>query len=338
MSLKNILLDISSVLSLDITDPDEKAYHVEKINEAAQELYTANDLPGCLREQLFQIDDSQTYQVSFPFYVDKIRAARFYNNWIGPIPVETMTPRYHSSKWGNKGLIKLRIKGIGMALCRDLQDISPLIFTLSNTNGEAAAVSFNIVGQTVDSQRVYETVTIPIGSYTVTTVNNYKSVEKIEKTALNTLDCVITNLLGTEVARIPNSELKSSYTIAMIREDEFAPLMNNSYPLNTIELLYKLRFTPMRELYDEFPCPNCDKIIFWKFCEHYYSYKPGMEEQRNIASRKCKKLIQELFENDSLGSQLLLEFGANTMYEGQECASVFKYPYGPPDPIITYTN
>lgn len=337
MALKNILLDISSVLGLDISDDSEKAYQIEKVNEAAHELYYGNDLPGCLREQIFQVNDSETFQVSLPYYVDKIRAVRFYDNWIGPIPVESMTPRYHTSKWGNKGLIRARVKGIGVALERDLQDISPLIFMLADTAGESEAVTFNIVGQTESAQRVHEALTIPAGSYTATSVNNYKSVEKIEKTDYNDLDVVITDLNGNQVSSIPNSELSARFTIIMIRDDDFSPLINNSYPLNTIEVLYKTRFSPFKELYDEFPCPNCDKIIFWKFLEHYYLYKPGMEDKATMAEQKAQTLIRQLFENDSLGAELLVEFGPNGFIEAQENPGIFKYNYGAPVPFITYT-
>jgi len=337
MSLKNILLDVSSVLSLDISNAAEKAYHIAKINEAAEELYTANDLPGCLREQIFQIDDSDTFQVALPWYVDKIRAVRFYDNWLGKIPVEDMSPRYHSTKWGNKGLIRFRIKDLSSPLCRDLQDITPLIFSLSDVTGESADVTFNIIGRTEEKERVNEALTIVAGQYTNTTLNNYKSIEKIEKTSLNQLDCTVTDINANVVSFIPNSQLKAQYTTVMIRDDDFSPLINNSYPLNTVEVLYKTRFTPFVNTYDEFPCPKCDKIIFWKFLEHYYAYKPDMEQKAFQAHGKCKQLIKQLGEDDGLGLELVMEFGSNPMYEAQMMPRRWTTGGTFPDPLIQYT-
>lgn len=337
MSLKNILLDVSSVLALDITSTDERAYHIEKINEAAAELYFANDLPGCLREQIFQVDDSETYQVAFPWYVGKIRAMRFYNNWLGKISPETMKPRYHNTKWGNKGLIRGRVKGLGVPLSRDLQDISYLVFTLKDDQGEAEDVIFNVVGETENSSHVVEAVTIVAGQYTAQTTNNFKSIIKIEKTDYNDLDCVVTDLNGNEVSFIPNFLLQPFYTVVLIRDDEFAPLINNSFPLNTLEVLYKTAFVPFQDVYDEFPCPNCDKIIFWKFAENYYNYKPGSEGKAAVAKGKAQELINQLFANDSLGKSLLLEFGSNSMYDGYRKDFIYPQYRGMLSPLDIYT-
>lgn len=334
MSLKNILLDISSVLGLDISDPDEKAYHIAKINEAAKELYNSNDLPGCLREQIFQIDDTDNYQAAFPFYVDKIRAIRFYNTNGGKITLEDMRPRYHMHRWGSNGRIRFRIKKNNALLSRGISNAGKLTFTLSEEDN--INVTINIIGKTDHAEKTQETVTIIAGQLAVTTANSYEDFDNgtIEKTTLNNKNITITDIDGVEMGIIPNSELRPIYTIVQIREDDFAPVVNNNFPLNTIEVLYKTRFTPFQNDYDEFPCPDCDKLIAWKFIEHYAMLKPGMDQLVSGAALKADQIINELNHNDDLGKELKVEFGPNPMFEAQNaiCDNYFTAPV----PLIEY--
>lgn len=317
MALNNILLDVASVLGLDITDEDERLYYIQKINEAAEEIYTSNDLPGSIKEQIFQLDDDENYQVSFPYYVDKIRAIRYYNTNGGKITIEDLRPRYHQNRWGGQFEIKFRIKTGSACLAKDITNAGPLTFSLPTGKTEADDITINVVGKTSDSEKVQETIVLVAGTASITTVGAFERADTIIKNGLNTYDISIKDIDDDELGVIPNSELRPSYTIVQIREDDFALQNNNSFPLNTVEVLYKTRFTPFRNLFDEFPCPGCDKIIFWKFCEHYAAYKPGMEQRAFAAAGKVVQLIKELADNDESGKSLRVEFGSNKMFDAQ---------------------
>jgi len=336
MALNRILLDISSILGLDITDAGERAYYIEQINVAAEEIYNSQDLPGSIKEQIFQISDVDNYQVSFPFYVDKIRAIRFYNVNGGKITLEDMRPRYHQKRWGSNGLMRFRIKNSDSCLAKEISNAGQLTFSFPTGMTEASDLVITVIGKTSASERTQEQVTIVSGTETVTTLGAFERVDTILKNAYNTYDIFITDIDGTELGSIPNSELRPLYTIVQIRQDDFAPVYNNSFPLNTIECLYKTRFSPFRNLFDEFPGPNCDKIIFWKFCEHYAAYKPGMEARAFAANGKVKQLIKELNDNDEQGKSIQIEMGKNSMFEAQRV--VGRDPGFPmaPDPYMTY--
>lgn len=338
MSLKNILLDVSSVLGLDITDATELAYHIAKINEAADELYRSNDIPGCLREQLFEIDDTETYQIAFPSQVDKIRAVRFYNTNGGQINLEDMRPRYHQHRWGSNGRLRFRIKQQNALLSRSIDNAALFTFTLKEV--EASNVVINIVGKTNKSSRFSETLTIPVGQLSATTLSSYEEFVSIEKTVLSTYDITITDADGNEMGVILNYELRPRYTIVQIREDDFAPVTNNSYPLNIVECLYKTSFVPYRNNYDEFPCRDCDKLIFWKFVEHYGLFK-GTEEMQQLvlnAATKVEQLLAELNKNDAEGLQLMIEWAKNPMYEAQRNFPEGDLYFSAPTPLIEYTQ
>lgn len=334
MALKHILEDISSILGFDMTDADEQAYLVEQVNHAARELYNAMDLPGAIREQVFQIDDTDNYQVSFPFYVDKIRAIRFYNTYGGKIRLEDMRPRYHMMRWGNSGVLTFRIKRSDSALADDITNAGPLKFKLPTGKVEAAAVTITVVGKTASAERVQETVILAVGESEVSTVEGYEDVISIIKKDYNNYNITIEDIDGAELGIIPNSELQTAYTIVQIRQDDFSPRYNNNYPLNTIEVLYKQKFNGFRNLYDEFPCPKCDKIIFWKFAEHYLAYKPGMEQRSLGAKLKADELLGQLNTGDEMGKAIQIEYAPNPMLEAQRINPSVSH-FGP-SPQIEY--
>jgi len=322
MALKNILLDVGSVLGLDVLSSTEQAYHIEKINEAAFEIYNSLDIPGCYREQLFQYDDTDNYQIAFPWYVGKLRAIRQYNssNSDRPISIENLTPRFHNQRWGSQGCFKFRISKLNSPLGRSINNASLFTFTLSHV--ETADIIINIVGKTVNSDRLSETLTIMAGQMSVITVNSYEEFFNIEKTDYNIYDITITDIDNEIMGILSAARLKSNYTIVNIREDDFALVTNNSYPLNTLEILYKHTFLPFRFMYDEFICPNCDKIIFWKYVEHYAAYKPDQETRSIMAAAKVAQLLKELNKNDDLGKDLQVKFSRNPYYGAQELTAL----------------
>ena len=337
MSLKNILLDVSSVLGLNIDDSTELAYHIAKINESADELYRSNDIPGCLREQLFEVNDTETYQIAFPSQVDKTRAIRFYNTGGGQINLEDMRPRYHQHRWGSNGRLRFRVKQQTALLSRGINNAALFTFTLKKV--ETVNVVINIVGKTKFASRQNETLTIFAGNLSATTTNSYEEFISIEKTVLNNYDITITDVDDEVMGTIYNYELRPRYTIVQIREDDFALVTSNSYPLNIVECLYKTAFVPFVNNYDEFPCRDCDKLIFWKFVEHYAIYK-GTAEMQGLAvnaATKVEQILAELNKNDSEGLQLMVEWASNNMYEAQSNYGGDLY-FSAPSPLIQYTN
>lgn len=324
MALKDILLDVGSVLGLDVTNANEQAYHIQKINEAAFELYKILDIPGCYREQIWQYSDEDNYQISFPWQVGKLRAIRHYNvSNGGKMTLENLAPRFHNERWGTQGVMKFRIAKIGAPLARSINNAALFTFTLQAV--EASDVVINLVGKTANSEKFKETLTIVAGALAVTTTQSYESFETIRKTDYCVNDIVITDIDGQEMGRISAACLAPSYTIVNIREDDFTYTTSNSYPWNTVEILYKHAFVPFKNMYDNFICPDCDKIIFWKFVEHYCAYKPGLEDKARMASAKVAMLLSELCKDDDLGKDLQMQFEESPYYKMQEVEYLDRY-------------
>lgn len=334
MALKNILEDLASILGFDLTDADEQAYWIAQVNHAAIELYNSMDLPGSMREQVFQVSDVDNYQVSFPHYIDKIRAIRFYNSYGGKIRLEDLRPRFHMMRWGTGPFLSYRIHRTDAALAKDIKNAGPIKFKLPTSRVETADVVITVVGKTAAAQRVQESVTLVAGQSDVSTVEGYEDVISIKKKDQSGFDISIEDIDGENLGSIPNIDLRPRYTIVQIRQDDFSPRYNNSYPLNTIEVLYKQRFEGFVNLYDEFPCPDCDKIIFWKFAEHFLAYKPGMEQKAAMAKLKADDLLSQLNRNDEMGKSITVERAPNPMYEAQRQKPYTRYEGS--SPLIQY--
>lgn len=337
MALKNILQDVAINLGLSIDNADELEFYTEKVNQVARELYDSSDLPGSLREQVFQIDDSATYQISLPYYIDEIRAIRQYNTVGGKVRLEDMRPRYHAGRWGSASAITFRVKQNNAALARDISNAGLLTFSFPTDKVEAVDVTITVVGGNSDSARIQETVTIAAGASEITTVNGFETVDSIRKSDTNTYDITITDIDDVELGVIHNSELNSSYTIVGIREDDLAFKQNNSFPMNTYEVLYKQKFSGFVNLYDEFPCPKFDKIIYWKFIEHYNADKPGFEQRAYAAKLKADDLINQLKASNESGKIMTVQYGENPMFKAQRQRGWSAGGDVGQSPIIEYT-
>lgn len=330
MSLQKILLDIASETGIALANDNEKAYIIKMINDASRDLYEIQDIPGCLREQTFNIDESATTTslVSLPYYVDQIRGIRYSQILGGKIPQNDMRPRYHGGRgWGaNSFSMPFRVVREHYPLKRDISNASVLTFTLPQV--ESVDIIIHITGETTNSQRTSEEVTIVADSLTVDTLGNFIEIQQIEKEQPSNYDIKVTDVESNELAVIHNAELSPLYKIIEL-QDNNAGLgqVQINRQLSAIDLLYKVRFTPFVNLFDEFPCPRCDRIIFYKFCEYYAGQQPGNETSVAMAIQKAQSLLDNLCVDTEKGKVLEIEWGRNGFNDAQNPYSWYKH-YG----------
>lgn len=318
MSFRNILIDCASEIGLQLTNVDDRAWLVAKINEAAEDLYTSDDLVGCLREQVFsfEVDDQQ---ITVPWYVYKIRGARW-SRLKMPIRLDDMRSRY-----ATQGYSEMLWRGFTWRIKekrpieRDISNAAPLVVSIPIA--ETSSFNVNITGSTANSIRVTEQILFSPGELIHTAVNTFISnngsfpIESITKDILTTNDVVLTDVNGLEIARIPNSELSSSYTVIQITDFDQNTFVNDG--CSCIEILYKTRFTPFRNDYDEFPCgPIYDKAIFYKFME-LYKGKAGDVDMAVLAKAKANEIVGNLARETELGEDIRLDFGYNRFLRAQ---------------------
>lgn len=322
MSLQKILLDISTELGISVATDAERSWIIEKINDAARELYESQDITGCLREQTFNADsDGPQFSslVALPYYVDQIRGMRFSKLMGGKISANDMRPRYHFGRgWGTDSFVMpYRIVRERAPLKRDISNASVLKFTIPEA--EAVDVVINIVGETTNSARSAEQVTLIAGDLSVTSSGNFVDVTHIEKSAVNVNDIIITDVEDNELGVIPNSEVIPIYKWLELQDSNAGFAGSTQFnQLTAMDFLYKVRFTPFVNLYDEFPCPKCDRIIFYKFAEYYEGQQTGHETRVAMAAAKSAQLLDNLNTDSEAGKDMEIEFGSNGFTEAQQ--------------------
>lgn len=307
MPLNTIRAELAADEGIKISSTPEKAWLDDKINKAAQELYAQNDLDNCLREQIFRFGIADQ-QISLPFYVDDVRMVRNYEFTL-PVLQKDMRPRYHVQGW-LPPYREWRIKYKDAALASNITNVGPLTITLPQAC--TLAFTITIVGRTGSAQRRVEHVTFAVGDTEKVTTENYEEVESITKNVSNNEDLVVTDMGGTQLAAIPNSELKSSYTIIQVL-DRYQNLAQT--PL--YEILYKLKLSPMVTDTDSFPCGDkYDRAIYWKAMELIYAKQQGEVAVQKVigASAKCAQVLSGLEDNADVGVDQRISFAPCPYY------------------------
>lgn len=304
MSLKYILQEWSKETGQPANSTNQRANALDKINKAARELYDGTDLPGCLREQVFDMNFALK-EVTLPWYVDQIRAVRHYNSR-NRIKLNDMRPRYAVGNW-QQPILSFRVKRV-LALGNNLTNEAPLTFTLAGSNTE----DFNIYLKTSTSysSSTVEKMTFPTGVITLNSVlspTSFPGITNIEKDRLTEVDLKVTDASGTIIAEIPNSELASRYTLLQVIDETVIFVQVDP----CYEILYKWKFSPLLNDFDNFPADGYDDIIVWKSVSNFWKRKPGGSEQVTIAEQTLAKLLADKVANSEAGEELELNFGRN---------------------------
>src|SRR5574343_1636486 len=141
MALINILQMISADDGIDLEDANQKSLLIQRVNEAAKELYEEQDFREALDEKMFNIDvNSQV--VALPWYVEHMRGWRYFNNRMPGI-LEDKANRYGDGKGNETWYQKWRhIKH--SPIQREISNESTLKFSIPEPESED--IVFNIVG------------------------------------------------------------------------------------------------------------------------------------------------------------------------------------------------
>lgn len=331
MSLQTILTRIASDLGISITTDSELEWAISKVNEVAKELYESKDIKDCLREQTFNIDlgaEGPLYSslISLPYFVGELRGLRYTNIVGGNIPLNDMRPRYHSGKgWGaNAFSIPYRIVREDASTSREIENASVLSVSVEQASDED--INVVVVGKTTLANRLQEIITLSAGQLTVDSVNCFEEIDSIAKLEYTSVNVSISDVEGNELAVIPNNRLDATYKWLEI-SDANANISTITGQLSAIDLLFKHKFLPFVNLYDEFVCRGCDDIIFYKFSAWYEAKTPGYEQRALGAEAKADALLSNLIIDAETGVNLELQFGSNGLYDAQQPKFVRPAPY-----------
>lgn len=307
--LKYIRSQVAADVGLDPDNARDKAFLDDKINQVWKKLYESRDLNHCEREQLFSLDTS-ILQVSLPWYVGQVRGARDFNTK-RKIEVQDMKPRYKSDGWAVGPLPWwFRDKGVS-PLSRELINESPLTLTIPDVEDED--FSIYISGGNSNAARVTEQVTFAAGDTSKTTTNAFGTVDAFGNVAEHEYDVTLDDADGNELAVLPNVSDHSEYRIFQVLEHD--AVITDGDPW-MVEVLYKLRWMPLRNDYDEPLCPGYDDAIAFA--------TTGIIKSKSDTSKAAMALdladtvLQEKALDESKGKSMSIDFAPNkTLYRSR---------------------
>lgn len=291
------------------------------VNDAAREVYESADLKGSLKEAIIYFSDTDTKLFSIPFYMQNIRAARWYGSQ-GKIQITDIVPRFQDYSWG-VDLLDWRELGES-TLNVQIDNASTLRFVLPIE--EATAVQITVVGKTPNSERLSETVTIPAGSLQIDTANNFVIAPvSITKNRTTTYDINILDADGDTIGKIPNHQLSSRYVIYQVRDDSIQGMPE----ISGVEILYKENFQTFENDNDSLLSDRYDDAIYWKFMEHHHGQtKDDQSIPRALAARaKAEEIIVQNSINLQRGKKLKFETVANKFYGLWKAGYRFNLPW-----------
>lgn len=309
MSLKYIRSNLAAECGFHPdSSANDKEYLDNQINQVAIDLNNGLDLVGSLFEIIAFFTDFEERLISVPAYVGNIRAGKYYD-CPAQITLRDIRPRYSTDGWSNS-IIDYREVGVS-TLAISNTEYSKLIFSLPEGEVETEDLIFTIIGETPVASQVEETLTLVAGSNSVTSVNNWVGAPKIiSKNRVNSYDVTITDINETELAIIPNSELKSFYSIWQVQDDSVI----NAVTCNSMEILYKQKYVLLVNDGDEFLNGKYDEVIIWKFLDEYWSKQDGKENMAEGARLKWMSKMAGVNRNSPKGKKVELQTIPNKFY------------------------
>ncbi len=305
MPLSNILADVAAGTGYNVSNDTQLARCITLINDAADEIWKTNDLPNCLGEQIFNLG-TENQQITLPHYILEPRAIRDYDSEMKMQQVD-MRPRYGTLGWVHYIGYQWRLKQQEAPLAKDLLNVEPLTFVLPAASPEAFSINIEI--RTPKAARTNETILFAAGDTSKTSVNLIEQVYAITKSDYTTYDCEVQNQSGEALGMLPNSELRTNYTLVVVLQKYEQQGMSK-----LVELLFKRSRPKMRFDTDRFPCGDFyDKGIFYKAMEIFYGSQEGDSATKKAAAFlfKYNQFMTGLTENKQEGIKMIMDFGTN---------------------------
>jgi hypothetical protein len=276
------LLDILSNVAPDVgaqdldNNPEIRTYLVDKINQACEELYDRNDIPGCLRECYVRVTANK--QIALPPFIGKVRAIRE-NSLKYPWTLRDLRPRYHYEEWKD---IQYNWRLIGFTpICIDISNSAPFTYTIHAAD---STLYIDTVGSTLNSKRVADRITM--SSTSVTGAVSFNAIESIKVNKLADYDITISDADGNVVAVLYNDQLTTRY--AWYDVSQYPETGDCSDGRFVMEVLYKLPLQVLKEDTDSFPVPGYDNAIALKTIQIILEKQEGKEQRAMLAHQKVE--------------------------------------------------
>ena len=307
MSLLDIQRKISASDGITLSDAGSKELLRVRINEAAKEVYEADDFQEALEEEIFNIDVSSQV-VAFPWYVEYLRGWRYHESRVQGFQ-DSKHNRYNEGIGGELWYRRFRHVKYS-AIERDIENES--VLELSIPLADTSDFTVSIVGKTTNSNRTQETITFAAGDLTHTTAGNFVEVNSIVKSVPTACDIAVKDVNDNVLTVIPNNLVECRYKITQILDCDIAYFAATT---SAVEVLFKRKFQPFVNSSDEFMFGDkYDQAIYWKYKEHRAESDGENTEAAIGFHTKCKEALDQISSNMHKGMKYHINFTASGMF------------------------
>ncbi len=324
MPLRTVLARVAADMGYTLSNSSDRTYLIDRIQEAGKTLYDTHDLPGCEREQIFQLTDGKQL-VTLPWYVKKVLRIRDYETRT-PVDVVDMRPRYMSGDWvedlNNYIYAKWRKTGVDGLKSR-IDGASKMRLTFSLPIVTPVAVTIN--GSTDSAGRVTETLVFAAGDTVKVTTNLFTGVNRngIKKTGVTSSDLSVTTGDDTEICFIPNHMLTVEHLVLQVQD------RNASLGDRKIEILFKTAYEPMLEDEDCFMLgEEFEEALFFQTMALLYSKQEGKQDMVAMMGQAAQAQITQIAASIQPDDSDIMVIGDNRTYNVMRYAGYTQGFYG----------
>jgi hypothetical protein len=319
MALGYILNTVAADVGFDLTNTNQRAYLLSKVNEACREVYRKKDLPVALKE--VYIRSTSNRELALPPFVGELRALRSgcndeqycTNQWI----LQSQYPRYNKvpwvdlwSNWRDKGVSPIAIEWLNTA---------PGTITYPVVDDDLVVT---IMGETTNSNRAVDNITIDATSKVW--LKSFLIITRISKNKITDYNVILSDAEGNECAIIYADQLEASYKIVDVSLYPDSAWGCCSCPDGTaiMELLYKPILPILSLDTDIFPIPGYDDILIIKTKQILAEQEEGKEERAILMDSKANRLLKEITDDKNGHLKKTMTYKANPFYDmfgGGQC-------------------
>jgi hypothetical protein len=305
MTLIELVKLVSAETGIPYNEAASKAQLVALINSAAQQIWDQTDLPNCLMEQVFTVDNADPLpRIALPTYCRELRGVR---DRLGAIEVHDMRAKYATMPWPWDNGYRWRILG-DRPLLRSIDNALELALVPGTY---PAAMVITITGETATATRITRTLDY-LGAGSAVGVN-WTDVFSITKNVPTEIDVGLT-AGGTVMSVIPNNESAAQYMLIELYE---APRQCSepTYKGRCYEILFKPPFAPLINDGDSFQMSGYDQPIAYRATAIFRLR--GLSEQATdagikvatVQQQRSEALLQQTIEGKIQNRRLPINFG-----------------------------
>lgn len=267
MTLNEIFEQTSQIFMKSPVTQEDRDYLLYYINFAAREFWDTQDLPEAIREKTFQ---AEKRVVTLPDYVGQLRAIR---DCCDKATIHSKVARYQTGAWTRECCHQFTELGT-RATSVSATDLSAIVVEMAAVDTCTASVV--VSGPTAAARLAHYTFDIQAGVQNSTLTTNLVDIVHIVKKVPTNMDIVIKQAADLrELARIPNTSMKSMYKLVQVGNKLMHRDCNTSLECESNDLscprhfdvLFKLPFTPLVNDNDVFPIYGYETQFFYKLIE-----------------------------------------------------------------------